>query len=244
MGPPHPCVHTPTRPLSVCTTILFNFLVGLANHSCSFPRAPRAHWRRFPFPYSRAFHFLLVVASPRSQVKCCRWLGWERGVGLAGELRATIRVSWLWTRLAGAAVVEGCTGFAFHLLCFNPLAFGSPRCVGASWSLLLSGLTKQLRVPVAAPWVCKKQGKRSSTETSLSSSTCNHNGDHKPAPNALLHTKERCWDSLLSPLRKGPAGFPSQRGQFQPPCVHPTAWGWEAVICILQRLIQSDLCIR
>lgn len=39
-------------------------------------------------------------------------------MGHAGELRATVRVSWLWTRLAGAAVVEGCTGFAFHLLCF------------------------------------------------------------------------------------------------------------------------------
>lgn len=123
----HP-THMYTNPHTLCVFVQQSFLIfWLAWQIAAAPYAElcEPRWHRFPFPYSISFHFLLSVVSPRSQVKCCRWPGWGRGVGHAGRVRATIWATWPWARLVGAAAVESCTRFAFHLLCCNGL--GSPR---------------------------------------------------------------------------------------------------------------------
>lgn len=78
---PHNCVHAGTCPLPVVKHFFLNFLVGLANHSCSFPRAQQniclgSHLHTVG---------LLISFSPCvsqiSHLKYCRWPGQGQGVG-------------------------------------------------------------------------------------------------------------------------------------------------------------------
>lgn len=83
-SPLHTCGRTCMCPLRVCKNNLFNFLVGLANRSCSFLRAPEhicagSHLHTVGLLISFSPHVSRI-----NHLKYCRWLGRGAGCGILG----------------------------------------------------------------------------------------------------------------------------------------------------------------
>lgn len=120
---PHTCVHAGTCPLPVCKTLFFfNFLVGLANHSCSFPRAWQPRLHAFPFTYSGAFNFLLTTCFTNKPPEILQMAGTGAGCGTRWGCGAQLKPRFAEAALrwrSSPALLAAC-------FCFNSVALHSP----------------------------------------------------------------------------------------------------------------------